>query len=285
MSRKSGEGEAPTPTPKAGWAAVDEDTARSSGEMFWMETFSMPQCPETVCGRVVRVGVGAWVVWGGTGSLWGGCWGGAQAQLGLTYSNITEVGDCLAFVGCHHDGRCHSWTPQLQVQRVVGTGGRQGVLVALCPCSLPAGPPAPAPGVPAPGPQIWVGGRIGTVTFRLTMSHPGQSTAPEAQGFCSLPVLDVTTGNDTGDHKLVKLPRERSGQGGLGNLVLVGTGMKPASALMPVPPHGPPAAWEPPHLHGLVHRSHLLPRARGQRGEGRQPGGPRWAQLWLPSHV
>lgn len=73
-------------------------------------------------------------------------------------------------------------------------------------------------------PHIWVGNTGGMVTF-------WKSTLPEAQGFCPLPVFGVTTGNNTGNHKLVKLPLERSGQGGLGSLVLVGTGMMQQYAL------------------------------------------------------
>lgn len=69
--------------------------------------------------------VGTW----GPGSLWVGGW----AQSGLTYSDVAEVRDGPAFVRRHYDGRCHRWTPQLQVQGVVGAGDRQGVLLALGP--------------------------------------------------------------------------------------------------------------------------------------------------------
>lgn len=57
---------------------------------------------------------------------------------------------------------------------------------------------------------------------------PAQSTAPEAQRFCPLPVFGVTTSNNTGDHKLVKLPLERPGQGGLCRLVLLRAETEPA---------------------------------------------------------
>lgn len=53
-----------------------------------------------------------------------------------------------------------------------------------------------------------------------------KNPTPEAQRFRCLPVFDVTTGNDTGDHKPVKLPLEGFGQGGLCNLELSGTGRK-----------------------------------------------------------
>ncbi|OBS80838.1 hypothetical protein A6R68_20973 [Neotoma lepida] len=41
---------------------------------------------------------------------------------------------------------------------------------------------------------------------------PKRNPTPEAQRFRCLLVFDVTTGNDTGDHKPVKLPLEHSGQ-------------------------------------------------------------------------
>lgn len=87
----------------------------------------------------------------GPGSLWVGGW----ARAGLTYSDVAEVAGGLAFVGCHYDGWCHRWTPQLQVQGVVGTGGRQGELVALGPC-----PPRLVPAHPATVPLPRALGRL-----------------------------------------------------------------------------------------------------------------------------
>lgn len=58
---------------------------------------------------------------------------------------------------------------------------------------------------------------------------------PEAQRFRCLPVFDVTTGNNTGDHKPLKLPLEGFGQGGLCSLVLRGTGRKKQGTSVHVP--------------------------------------------------
>lgn len=97
--------------------------------------------------------------------------------------------------------------------------------------------------------------------FLAGRAHPAQSAAPEAQGFCPLPVLGVTTGNNTGDHKLVKLPWERPGQGGLRSLVLLGAAKER------------PKCTYPPALPSL-----------GAPGPGLRGGGlgaaPR-ARLWL----
>lgn len=62
-----------------------------------------------------------------------------------------------------------------------------------------------------------------------------KNPTPEAQRFRCLPVFDVTTGNNTGDHKPVKLPLEDFGQGGLCNLELSGTGTKQQSTSVHVP--------------------------------------------------
>lgn len=149
---------------------VDKDTARSSGEMFWMETFFIPWCPEmgwwdrgTALGPGTgRANPGGDCGWAG---LWRGSCSGYWAWSRLTYSNVAEVGDGLAFVGGHHDRWCHCRTPQLQVQGVVRTGGegcadvpRLPALVLLTPATMP---------FPL-GPQIWVG----TVTFWKTPPHP-----------------------------------------------------------------------------------------------------------------
>lgn len=67
-----------------------------------------------------------------------------------------------------------------------------------------------------------------------TLSWPKNPT-PKAQRFRCLPVLDVTTGNHTGDHKPLELPLEGSGQGGLRSLVLRGTGRKRQSTSVCVP--------------------------------------------------
>lgn len=62
-----------------------------------------------------------------------------------------------------------------------------------------------------------------------------KNPTPEAQRFRCLPVFDVTTGNDTGDHKPLKLPLEGFGQGSLCGLVLSGTGGKKQSTSVCVP--------------------------------------------------
>lgn len=86
---------------------------------------------------------------------------------------------------------------------------RQGALTACPPSSTSRpGPTQPSPRAHTHRPWVWDGSKRGTVTFWQTIPHLAPSTAPEAQGFRPLPVLDVTTGNDTRDHKLVKLPWE-----------------------------------------------------------------------------
>lgn len=62
-----------------------------------------------------------------------------------------------------------------------------------------------------------------------------KNPTPEAQRFRCLPVFDVTTGNNTGDHKPLKLPLEGLGQGGLCSLELNGTGRKQQNTSMHVP--------------------------------------------------
>lgn len=62
-----------------------------------------------------------------------------------------------------------------------------------------------------------------------------KNSTPEVQRFRCLPVFDVTTGNNTGDHKPVKLPLEGFGQGSLCSLELSGTGRKQQSTSMHVP--------------------------------------------------
>lgn len=116
-------------------------------------------------------------------------------------------------------------------------GAAEGGVGAACP-ALSARPHA--------GPARSGGCRAGTVTSWPTTPHPAQSTAPEAQGFRPLPVFGVTTGNNTGDHKLVKLPLERSGQGGLRSLVLLGAAVEPARCSHTPIPRLPPAAQEAP---------------------------------------
>lgn len=81
--------------------------------------------------------------------------------------------------------------------------------------------------------------------------------------------MDVAAGNDTGDHKLVELPLEGSGQGGLGNLVLLGAVMRPAACshacARTVPPSSPGGSARslqtPP-------QGHPPPPAPGRRDKG-----------------
>lgn len=103
---------------------MDKDTSRRSGEMFWMETFFMPRCPETgESGHCPGLGggMGAQAVMGCLGPYGWGMAVGGWARSGHTYSDVAEVSDGLAFVGRHHDGWCYRWTPQLQVHGAVGT--------------------------------------------------------------------------------------------------------------------------------------------------------------------
>lgn len=133
------------PTP-----ATDKDTWRSSGQMFWMETFFRPWCPER--GRVMAPGLG--VGYGSPPGAGGGfTWRAGPARWGHTYSDVTEVGDGLAFVGRHHDGWRHRRTPQLQVQGVMGTGGGEGLLRA----EWVAGWPCPPGWTLGGSAQIWDG--------------------------------------------------------------------------------------------------------------------------------
>lgn len=120
-----------------------------------METFFMPRCPEMggqVTAPGLGVGVGAQMKRRVPGSLWVGVCMGAGLRSGHTCSNVTEVNDGLAFVGRYHNRRRYRWTPQLQVQCVVGTGNGGDLLRAV---------PDPEPAPPGSG---WLlAGRVTTL--------------------------------------------------------------------------------------------------------------------------
>ena len=217
----------------------------------------MPRCPEMGWwsqrpgggGRAPRPGPP------GRGCAWGAGpnWGSPTAmspklKMVLPLSEVTTRDGATAG---HHSSR----------YRVLwGLGVGQGALRALCSAPRPR-LPASASGPFPPGPQNWFVAEDGQpLSGRHPLPH--QRTAPEAQGFHPLPVFSVTTGNDTGNHKLVKPPLERSGQGGLGSLVLVRTGIKQQRTLTPLYPHRPQKPRGAlPHSPG--------PRAGGVRGSFR----------------